>query len=514
LAIEEQFYLIFPALLLVLIRFPRAMLWCLAALAVLSFGYSQFEISRGLADRAFFSSFSRFWELLAGALLALAPWIIGRTKAIAFPMRLAGLALVIAPVFLYGHATPFPGVAALLPVCGALLIIAASPETHDPAWRVLTAAPVVYLGRISYSLYLWHWPILGATRTLAFNPNDFHMALAIALSVALAALSYHFVEQPVRTRRIFAGGRHMGIMLAASSTVVAVVAAAGWVQGGWPGRFAPNVEATLARAVIRSNVPDECYQRAGEVRVKSPPCIFGSPGNGKIDLLLWGDSHSNAILPAFVTYAERRGLSLAFAGRFGCPPLLDTWRANDAVSQGCRKFNDAVRDFISANNVAVVVLAARWSAMTDGNETLLDEEHAGAGREQTRIVFERGLARTIDALQDRRVVILEQVPQHKARVANAYLVLSRIGGSIDSVAASLTAHDSRQQFTAEVLDRVATKGNVLRIDPAERLCAGKHCIVQSDGKLLYFDHNHVNLDGSLFVYPFIRDQLDPFLRLK
>jgi peptidoglycan/LPS O-acetylase OafA/YrhL len=84
------------------------MLWCLAALAVLSFGYSQFEISRGLADRAFFSSFSRFWELLAGALLALAPWIVGRTKAIAFPMRLGGLALVIAPFSSTGMRRRFP----------------------------------------------------------------------------------------------------------------------------------------------------------------------------------------------------------------------------------------------------------------------------------------------------------------------------------------------------------------------------------------------------------------------
>jgi peptidoglycan/LPS O-acetylase OafA/YrhL len=511
LAIEEQFYLFFPALLLVLVRFPRAMLWCLAALAVLSFGYAQIEISRGLLDRAFFSSFSRFWELLAGALLAIAPWMIGRTEAIAFPMRLAGLVMVIAPVFLYGHATPFPGVAALLPVCGALFIIAASPAARDPAWRALSAAPIVYVGRISYSLYLWHWPIFGATRTLAFNPNDFHMALAIALSVALAALSYHWIEQPVRKRRILPGGRHMAGMLSATSTVVAVVAAAGWAQGGWPGRFAPNVEATMARATIRSNVPRACYERSAIIPDDRRFCTFGLHTNGGVDLLLWGDSHANAIASAFKRYAEVRGLSFAFAGRGDCPPLLDTWRSNDAVTQDCRKFNDAVRIFVHANKVAVVVLAARWSAMTDGNETLLDKQHWHASHGQTRVVFENGLKRTIDALEGSRVVILEQVPQHRAKVVNAYLVLNRLGGSIDTVAASLASHEKRQRFTTKVLDRITSVTDVLRIDPAEKLCSGERCIVQSDGRLLYFDHNHLNLDGSLFVYPLIETKLDQWL---
>jgi peptidoglycan/LPS O-acetylase OafA/YrhL len=507
LAIEEQFYLIFPALLLVLVRFPRATIWCLAGLALLSLGYSQLEISRGLPDRAFFSSLSRFWELLAGAALAVAPWIIDRTKAVALPLRLLGLAMVIAPVFLYGPATPFPGLAALLPCCGALLIIAASPDSRDPAWKVLTAPAVVYLGRISYSLYLWHWPIFGATRTLMFERNDFYMALAIALSVALAALSYHWIEQPVRTRRVFARGRHMAAMLASVSAAALAFVVAGWSSGGWPARFGPGVEEMAARAAMRFYLPPECYERDDTIRTERKFCTYGAPKQGPIDLLLWGDSHASAIFTAFSKYADDRDLSLAFAGRGGCQPLLDTWRLN----QLCREFNDSVRDYIRDNNVRLIVLVARWSEYADGRQPLRDEQHPQSDRATTRKVFERALSRTFDELKNRAVVVVEQVPQHKGKAPNAYLVFSRIGGSLDSIATDPVAHQKQQRFVTQALDRAVSSPNVVRIDPAKALCAHKRCLVQANGKLLYADHNHLNRDGSLFIYPFIQGELDRHL---
>jgi peptidoglycan/LPS O-acetylase OafA/YrhL len=513
LAIEEQFYLVFPALLLVLVRFPRAMVPCVAALAVLSFGYSQLEISRGLLDRAFYSSFSRFWELLAGALLALVPWVIDKTKAIAFPLRLAGLVLVIAPVFLYGHSTPFPGLAALLPVSGALLIIAASPDSRDPAWRLLTAAPVVYVGRISYSLYLWHWPMFGAVRTLAFNANDFHMGIAIVLSVALAALSYHWIEQPIRTRRILPGGRHMAGMLASASAAALVFAVVGWNAGGWPDRFGHDVERKAAHAATRFYLPAACYERDDTVRTEREFCTYGAAKNGKIDLLLWGDSHASAIFTAFSTYADERGLSLAFAGRGGCPPLLDAWRSNDAVLQQCRQFNDSVRAFIREKNIPAVALAARWSEYSDGHQAILDQEHSRTDRATTRKVFETALTRTLYELKQRTVVFVEQVPQHKAKVPNAYLVLSRLGGSLDSIAIDSLAHEKRQRYMSSFLDRIASGRSIGRLDPAKPLCSRKHCLVEADGKLLYSDHNHINRDGSLFIYPFVRSKLDAILSI-
>lgn len=161
LAVEEQFYLVFPLLLLVLARRPGVRLRVLAGFAAVSLVYAQMLLRDGQSDLAFYSSLARIWELLAGALLALSPAVTERLAPYATVLRVVGLGLILGPVVTYGPATVFPGAAALPPVAGTLLLLAASPMRGDPILRLLQSAPAVYTGRISYSLYLWHWPIIG-----------------------------------------------------------------------------------------------------------------------------------------------------------------------------------------------------------------------------------------------------------------------------------------------------------------------------------------------------------------
>ena len=514
LGVEEQFYLVFPALLLVLLRRPRSAFWILAALAVSSLAYAQIEIARGFLDRAFYSSLSRFWELLAGALLALLPGLIERTVRIALPMRVAGLAMVAASVLLYRDETPFPGVAALLPVGGALLLVAASPDSRDPAWRLLTARPVVYLGRLSYSLYLWHWPILGAARTLSIERNDVHILLAVALSVVLAALSYHVVEQPVRARRKLARGRDMGLLLAATSAFGIAIGCAGWSAGGWPGRFSPEVVAAAARAVDPTGFPERCFESQTEAHT-GPLCRFGDTAKPKVDMVLWGDSHSLSLLPAFRRYAEGRGLALAYAGRGGCPPLADTGRSrrgrNQFDARLCPDFNNAVRAFIRDHDVPVVVLAAWWSLYAnDLHGGLVSLKEAAVGNEAAGATFEAALGRTLAELQGRDVVIVEQVPVYKTNLPSAHVVLHRFGSSASAIGADPVRHRQQQRLAVAAVEKFASLGNMRRIDPASVLCGPNRCLVAAEGKLLYKDGNHLNFDGSMFVYPLIEHELDAF----
>jgi len=161
LAVEEQFYLVFPLLLLVLARRPGVRLRVLAGFAAVSLVYAQMLLRDGQSDLAFYSTLARIWELLAGALLALSPAVTERLAPYATVLRVVGLGLILGPVVTYGPATVFPGAAALPPVAGTLLLLAASPVRGDPILRLLQSAPAVYTGRISYSLYLWHWPIIG-----------------------------------------------------------------------------------------------------------------------------------------------------------------------------------------------------------------------------------------------------------------------------------------------------------------------------------------------------------------
>jgi peptidoglycan/LPS O-acetylase OafA/YrhL len=511
LAVEEQFYLVFPALLLVLSRFPRRAVWAvLAALTALSLAYAQLEIARGFLDRAFFGSFSRFWELLAGALLALSPTLIDRAAAFAPAMRAAGLAMIGASVFLYRPETPFPGVAALLPVGGALLLIAASPKRGDPIGKLLTWGPIVYLGQISYSLYLWHWPVLGATRLLVFDLNDAYIALAITLSVALAALSYHFVEQPVRTRRRLARGRDMAALLASTSLIGLAAGSTGWAMGGLPSASELHVEATYQRAIRHTELPEACFEDRGYTQTDRRFCTFGPAAPGKVDILLWGDSHATSLFTAVRKYAQERGLSLAVAARSSCPPLLEVRRTADA-NEGCPSFNRAVEAYIRDNDVPLVISVARWSMYANPGSSRgvqLVGPQEGPGRATTREVFEDGMRRTVEAMRARAFVIVEQVPEQKARVPTAYLVLSRLGGSLDRVRVDRKTHAWRQSVVSGVLGDTAGQGDTLRIDPAAELCASGLCIVEADGKLLYIDTNHLNVDGSLFIYPLVERELD------
>jgi peptidoglycan/LPS O-acetylase OafA/YrhL len=396
LGVEEQFYLVFPPVLLAVLRFPRVAIWILAALMAASFAYAQFEISRGLLDRAFFSSPARFWELLAGALLAMVPAAIDRTVRIAFPMRAIGLTMVGAPVFIYGPSTPFPGVAALLPVSGALLVIAASPASKDPAWRLLTASPMVYLGKISYSLYLWHWPVLGVTRGLLLDKSELYGALAIALSVALAALSYHYIEQPIRTRSKLARGRDMAVLLGATSLVGFMFGASGWAAGGWPNPAASRVEAAVERTLKHKVAPQGCFEH-GDVPMERTFCRFGNGASGKIDLLLWGDSHASALLAPVLKYTEARGLTVGLAARGACPPLLGIRRSPPTdYNKGCPGFNTAVVAFIRDNDIPAVIMAGRWSLYWTRSWAVVDGASSPA---TSREALQTAMHRTLDTLK-------------------------------------------------------------------------------------------------------------------
>jgi peptidoglycan/LPS O-acetylase OafA/YrhL len=501
LGVEEQFYLVFPVLLLALLRFPRWAPWVLLALAGLSLGYAQLEIASGSFDRAFFSSLSRFWELLLGALLALV-FRLGteRTGRVALLMRAVGLAMIAAAVLLYGPRTPSPGIAALLPVGGALLLLAASPDSRDPLCTLLASSPMVYLGKISYSLYLWHWPVLGATRMLLGERND-GTIVAIALSVALAALSYRFVEQPIRSRRKLPRRRDMAVLLASTSAITLAIAAVGLASRDLPFRFPPVVAMTVERARIWNEVPEGCYSRHNETHSNRSFCRFGKLPGQTIDLMLWGDSHAIALFAALRKYAESRGLTLGFAGRFSCPPLLNTPNSGHAAKGGeCATFNNAAISFIRDNDIPVVVLASFWANQQRG---LIAEPGEGAD--------EPTVKRTLDALTGRDIVIIEQVPFLKANAISAYVVRSRLGSSVDTAAVRLSEHRDRQRLTVEAMDRLALRDKIFRIDPAQALCDGERCLAQSAGKLLYLDDQHLSVDGSQFLYPLLEREMDRVL---
>ncbi|HEY6579235.1 MAG TPA: acyltransferase, partial [Rhizomicrobium sp.] len=193
-AVEEQFYLLFPALLLALRRVsPRARRAAIGGVLVVSFALGAWGVAAAPVA-TFYLLPARAWELMLGALLALGAFRAPKSRIAAETLALAGLALIAASVFAFTSQTPFPGPAALAPCLGAALVILAARPENSFAGKLLATRPLVFTGLISYSLYLWHWPVFVFATYIGFRePSGAESALLIALSFALAVISWRYV---------------------------------------------------------------------------------------------------------------------------------------------------------------------------------------------------------------------------------------------------------------------------------------------------------------------------------
>lgn len=222
LAIEEQFYIFWPLLLAYVWKKNWSFLKITASIAAVSFAVSIYMITTGYSAAAFYHPYSRFWELMAGGILAYAvlhrPDLLEKHKEV---QSVTGFALVVSGLMLVNRNSDFPGWWALLPVAGAFLIISAGANSWLNA-RLLGNPVMVWLGLISYPLYLWHWPVLVYLKIAFVEISDSARIAAVAASLLLATLTYHFVEKPVRYR--MAQRTSVSMLM----TLLALTSTSGW----------------------------------------------------------------------------------------------------------------------------------------------------------------------------------------------------------------------------------------------------------------------------------------------
>jgi peptidoglycan/LPS O-acetylase OafA/YrhL len=465
LAVEEQFYLAFPPLLWALRRWgvikPALVALFLASLALSIWGVF------AAPSATFYLPPTRAWELLLGALLAL--------SAVRLPVVWAwvGIAMITAAVVFIGPTAPFPGAVALLPCIGAALVLA------SPGRSVLTTAPVVFIGKISYSLYLWHFPILAFWRYAEGELTPLSAALALLASFVLAVISWRWVEQPVRERRILSGRR----ALFAASAVAAVIglAAGALMLGGLPARFSPVVRQIDAAA--DDTVPKIC--------IEAGPCSIGAPA-AEPGVVVWGDSHVWALQETFDKALKAEGLAGRTIISSGCPPLLGAQRPG--YDADCRAKADKALAAIDRFDPDVVIVAANWS----GYASKLDDGAEGG-------VIERRLPATVEALrrQGRKVVLVDPIPGARRHVPRS-LALKEAYGLGGDLAFTTGEYQRRAAPYFAVIDTIKPEG---RVQIWRELCMAGTCAVMRNGQPLYADMNHVTRDGADFAIPEIRAAL-------
>lgn len=368
LGVEEQFYLLFPALAMLIWKWGKARLAAvLAVIFVLSLIASELMV-RHSPEAAFYLLPFRAWELLAGSLLAMRTVPPPPTSAIATGAVTAGIGLIIASIFLLSEQTTFPGLGALLPVAGSALAIWGGQRSNTAA-DALGLAPLVYIGRISYSLYLVHWPVLFfATRLISETGAAARTTLIIAVSMVLADLSYRFVETPTRRRSPFWTPARIFALTATGVLIGAGLSLATILAGGFSGRLPAGAQALLAYRYDRVAGYREgaCFLRREQpASALADECL----PTRKPVALIWGDSHAAHFLPGLKPALEAKGYAVAQITASGCPPI----RGFEAPRRAnCRAISDFALDWIHKTKPSLVLLSAIWTL--DGYMDTFEQE--------------------------------------------------------------------------------------------------------------------------------------------
>ncbi len=494
LGVEEQFYLAYPLFLVLVGRYGRQRYaLAIGSMLVLSFGWSLWSTTASPGP-AFYLAPGRLWELLVGGFLAtqVIPEIPNRRWAAL--LGLFGLAAIGYSLITFSSSTPFPGWHALIPVLGAASVIHSGAGAVSLVSRALSAAPLVFVGLISYSLYLWHWILLVFVRYFVIRPmTGLETTLAIAASVVLAILSWRFVERPFRGPQgigsrsaVFAGALLGSLGLGAFGLLATTT-------DGLPGRFSPE---TLRLLGGRNDVwarRAECVDRH---------CRIGDPG-AEETFVLWGDSHAGAIAPAMEQAAlagRRAGLLIS---QNTCPPLHRL--TTDRDHQPCAAFADSALAVIDARPIRLVVLHARWGFYADGEPYRGENRLAPTARMgDNAAAFEPMLRTTLAALRTRRleVVIVASVPDVGVRVPTALAQRSRSGSSAE-IAPRYPDFMVRQAAAFGTLGRIAAEYGVRVVYPHEVLCDETRCAVERDGWALYTDGDHLSVHGATMLVPML-----------
>ena len=503
LAVEEQFYIVYPAIILVIYKFARRYLPAILVLGFLfSFALNLYFVG-SKPEATFYLLPTRAWELLLGAfILFLVSKFEGR-RVLNEVFGLLGMALIVVAVVTYRDDFEFPGYFALLPTFGGALLILSGSNAPTSMYRILSLRPVVYVGNISYSLYLVHWPINVFAAQLW--GEDYSRGLRFLMfggSFALSILLFHLVENPFRRRSVFKSGRTMAIGYAAGIALTIVAFMTVETTRGLPQRFPDEV---LRLASFVDDHPDtgHCtFPGRGGLQPKDF-CTIGDL-NKSPDWVIFGDSHAWAASEAFNVWLKRRHKSALFMFSTSCPPVFGIYLFKD--DGRCYAFNGAMSEFLAAApEIKNVVLISIWIQPKTGRVSVSPDSERLPPEESAKL-FSRQFSSTVEKLRTmgKNVLVWEPVPGARANVPIA-MARAALTGHGSDIRFSKRHYLDEYGFFFDALSKVRDLVSV-SFSPSELLCSGGKCEVSHDGVPLYVDGNHISKSSAEFWAAFLDRQ--------
>lgn len=495
LAIEEQFYLFMP--LLALLAWRRRIGLATVIMTVLAASFI-LNVVRVDAHRTstFFLPWTRFWELMLGVLLAYATVFPGHQVGVAMRrlrtavspdmMAVAGAMLTVMPMPVISAGSNFPGWWATLPTVGTALLIAAGQD----AWlnrKVFACRHVVYVGLISYPLYLWHWPLLSVARVVsAGDPPWGVLAAVVGLSCLLAALTYHWIEMPIRRGRM--RRQSAAAWLIGASVLVGLGGAAAY-RGTLPAKSGGGDIEKIDAAIGEWEYPGSDMEKT----VVRDKVVWRSGKEGPATLFL-GDSNVEQYWPRVRQLRETEPAlhnSAVFVTDGGCPPIPGV--TESARRRDCGGYVEAALSYVEQNDVDTVVVAAAWSLYF--GSTAYWADGMALSEPQARELAIRSLQKMIGRLtaSGRRVYLVLSIPHHPHLDPANLVKRSLWTFQVETGGVARGELKSVNDPGTEQLRRAALAAGAIVIDPLEMLCdANSHCAAFTDnGEPRYKDGGHL-----------------------
>lgn len=502
LGIEEQFYILFPIFMLFTQKLvDKKIIFWIFLFLFFSFALSASPFGVAYPSENFYLPMSRFWELLVGAFLALSMKHMGdHSQGFRNLVSYMGLLLIMLPVVFLDQHSVFPGVNALYPVIGAALIIYSGSKNDTYVSVLLSNRYVRYIGLISYSLYLWHWPIISLVKNVTIGEFTIMMQLSILVLIfVLSALTYTFVEQPFRQDTKWKNFLQIKMGLV-SLGVLAVLASVIYIYIHMQQKQVPHINT-------------DCFKYEETVE-STKTCSFGVKDSDKI-FLLYGDSHADAMYPAFEKLALENGWRGIPASFRGCAPLFGVFRLDGmGTASNCTgEYAKNVEKFLEENKEKIdkVFLVSRWTLYEKGwikngrlqraTHFLSDKEMESKNAEESGKVLKSAFERTVRKIsEDLRIqtIIVKSPPALNANIHRRF--------GVENV--KKESYINEMEFIDSILRTLAQDPLVSIVDPIDIFCSTDVCKLYENDNALYKDDNHVSLEGAFLYYPLLKSMLD------
>jgi len=528
LAVEEQYYLLFPIFLSVLLRFGKKIALPVVILTGVASFSAAWSMTVGGPAAAFFLLPTRAWEILIGASIALtakpASEVIEGRSMLAEVCSVVGLILIGISIYLLDSSTPFPGLWALLPTAGTALIIVYASEQNFLG-RVLGSRVLVGIGLLSYSAYLWHQPLLAFARLRAVSePSAYILAVLCLAVLPLSFLSWKYVEVPLRDRRRLSRKQIFAFAVLGSICLIGL----GLVTRNTPGlarQLTPNVEWEDLGAKI-DTVGEVCRLQAAEAYAGIDTCTFGDAGSGHV-AVLYGDSHARAIAPELDgVFKEQhiKGVRLSADSCFAVPELFETRAASEKNIRECQTAYANALSYVR-DNATDVIVASRWTFFLypvpgEVDELNFDDQEGGIERNSLQKMVALTSTGALDVgaaakqaavehlLRDlsglkKNLIVIAPVPEVGWDIAK--LNWSYFHANHELLPAISTRYDvykTRNRLILSIFDRYRSDPDIHFVWPDRIFCdtfIKDRCAAQFGTVPFYYDDDHLSDAGARFV---------------